>query len=129
MVRTAAANDRPLPDFGPEAMIAAQSRYLEAWADAGQIMADAMRTVVQRQTEIAGAGLREFWSAREQMLRSEPGERAPADQLDRLRESYERAFAHFQELSGIMIKAQAEAMNVLGSCAVASVEEVRKAAA
>jgi hypothetical protein len=126
MAGTTAGSDRALPDFDPEAIIAAQSRYIEAWANAGQIMADAIRAVAHRQSELASAGIRDFWSDRQTMLEARPGERHPAEQL---RGFYEQAFANFQELSGILIKAQAEAMGVLSSCATADPERDRKAAA
>jgi hypothetical protein len=126
MAGTTAGSDRPLPGFDPEAVIAVQSRYVEAWASAGQIMADAVRAVAQRQSELASAGIRDFWSDRQAMLEGRPGERPPAEQL---RSFYEQAFANFQELSGILIKAQAEAMGVLSSCATADPERDRRAAA
>jgi Phasin protein len=125
MAGTTSGGDRPLPGFDPEAIIAAQSRYIEAWANAGQIMADAVRAVAQRQSELASAGIRDFWSDRQAMLEARPEERHPAEQL---RSFYEQAFANFQELSGILIKAQAEAMGVLSNCATAETERDRRAA-
>jgi hypothetical protein len=125
MAGTTAGGDRPLAGFDPEAIIAAQSRYIEAWANAGQIMADAIRAVAQRQSELASAGIRDFWSDRRAMLEGRPAERQPAEQL---RSLYEQAFANFQELSGILIKAQAEAMGVLTSCTTAEAERDRRAA-
>jgi hypothetical protein len=125
MAGTTAGGDRPLAGFDPEAIIAAQSRYIEAWANAGQIMTDAIRAVAQRQSELASAGIRDFWSDRQAMLESRPVERHPAEQL---RSFYEQAFASFQELSGILIKAQAEAMGVLSSCTTAEAERDRRAA-
>ena len=126
MAGTTAGGDRPLPGFAPGAIIAAQSRYIEAWASAGQIMADAVRAVAQRQSELASAGSRDFWADRQAMLEGRPGERHPAEQV---RGFYEQAFANFQELSGILIKAQSEALGVLSSCATADLERDRKAAA
>jgi hypothetical protein len=125
MAGTTAGGDRPLAGFDPEAIIAAQSRYIEAWANAGQIMTDAIRAVAQRQSELASAGIRDFWSDRRAMLEGRPAERQPAEQL---RSLYEQAFANFQELSGILIKAQAEAMGVLTSCTTAEAERDRRAA-
>jgi hypothetical protein len=125
MAGTTAGGDRPLAGFDPEAIIAAQSRYIEAWANAGQIMTDAIRAVAQRQSELASAGIRDFWSDRRAMLEGRPAERQPAEQL---RSLYEQAFATFQELSGILIKAQAEAMGVLTSCTTAEAERDRRAA-
>jgi Phasin protein len=126
MAGTTAGGDHPLPGFDPEAIIAAQSRYIEAWANAGQIMADAVRVVAQRQSELANAGIRDFWADSQAMLEARPSERHPAEQL---RSFYEQAFANFQELSGILIKAQAEAMSVLSNCAAADPGRDHRAAA
>ena len=126
MAGTTAGGDRAFQGFDPEAISAAQSRYIDAWANVGQIMADAVRAVAQRQSELASAGIRDVWSDRQAMLEGRPGERHPAKQLRGL---YEQAFANFQELSGILIKAQAEAMGVLSSCVAADPERDRRAAA
>jgi hypothetical protein len=124
--RAEVRDDRGLPGPGMETILAAQRRYLEGWADANRIMADAMRTVVQRQVELAGEGMRAFWSEREAML--ERDDARPADPVTAMCAFYERAFENFRESSDIMLKAQAEAMQVFSDCATASLEDMRKAA-
>jgi hypothetical protein len=128
MAAKAEIADRDFWGFDPDMILVAQRRYLEAWAGAGQIMADAMRTVVQRQVEFTQSGMREFWSEHQAMLHDRPGEHPPTEQFERLCTFCERAFANYQELGEIMLKAQSEAVQVLSDCASASLEDVRKAA-
>jgi hypothetical protein len=118
--------DRPFPSLDLESFAAAQRRYLDAWTGASQIMLDAMRTVVQRQAEIAQSGLQEFWSGRETMAGS--GEYRPTEQMERVQAFCERAFADYQELGDIVLRAQSEALRVLGDGAKAGLEDMRRAA-
>lgn len=122
-MKAAATSDHGLPALGLETILAAQRRYLEGWADASRIMTDAMRAVAQRQVELAESEMRAFWAEREAM-----GDGERADPVDRLCAFYERAFAHFQETSDIVLKAQSEAMQVFSDCAAASFDELKKAA-
>ena len=128
MATTGRPTDQPYPGLDLGSFAAAQRRYLDAWAGASQIMLDAMRTVVQRQAEIAQSGLREFWSGGETMARSGPGEYRPAEQLERVQAYCERAFSDYQELGDIILRAQSEALRVLGDGAKAGLEDIRRAA-
>lgn len=118
-----------LPGFDPDRLVTAQRRYLEAWTNATQIMADAMQTVVRRQTELTEAALREFWAEGETMLRAAPGEYRPEEQFARMQGFYERASANVRELSDILLSAQREAMSVLGDGAAASLAPFKQDAA
>lgn len=109
-----------------DSILAAQRRYLEGWAGASRIMADAMRSVVQRQVEFAESEMRAFWSEHDAALREGPSR--SGEPIERLCSFYERAFASFQEMSDIVLKAQSEAMQVFSDCAVASLEDMKKAA-
>jgi hypothetical protein len=117
--------DRPFPGLDFEAIAGAQRRYLDAWAGASQIMLDAMRTVIQRQAEMAQNGMKELWSERETVG---SGEHRPAEQIERLQAVCERAFSDYQELGDIVLRAQSEAWQVLGDGAKASLEDMRRAA-
>src|SRR4051794_19195781 len=128
MATTGGPTDRPFPSLDLESLAAMQRRYFDAWTGASQIMLDAMRTVVQRQAEIAQSGLQEFWSGREAMARSGPGEYRPAEQVERVQAFCERAFADYQELGDIILRAQSEALRVLGDGAKAGLEDMRRAA-
>lgn len=106
-----------------------QRRYLEAWRDAGQIMVDALQTVARRQAELAEEGLRDLWAEPGEPSRGSSGDPRSAGQLDRVQGLYQRAFGGFQELSGIMLKAQSEAMRTLvDGVAVGAADASRKAA-
>lgn len=128
MARATEADAAANAAAGLEILMTAQRRYIEAWANAGQIMADAMQTVARRQAELAESGLREFWTENDAFARARAGEYRPAEELERLRGFYERAFGGFQELSEIMLKAQSEALKVLSDGTAASVEHASRAA-
>jgi Phasin protein len=128
MAAMGTSTDRPFPGLDLEGIAAAQRRYLDAWAGASQIMLDAMRTVIQRQAEMAQNGMREFWSERETGVRSRPGEYRPTEPLERLQAVCERAFSDYQELGDIVLRAQSEALQLLGDGAKASLEDMRRAA-
>ena len=119
---------RHQPELTTDSLLVLQRRYLEAWRDAGQIMVDAMRTVMQRQAELTEEGMREFWAGREAALQAGSGDYRPGEQLERLHGYYQRAFGGLQEATEIMFKAQSEAMRVLTDSALARTAESRKAA-
>lgn len=130
MAATAEMSRRRRPSAASEPLLEAQRRYFEAWRDAGQIMMDAMRTVMRRQAELTEEGIHEFWAEREAMLRAGgQGEYRPGEQIERLQARFQKAFGNYQELTEIVINAQSEAMRVLTDGTLTAVEDsTRKAA-
>src|SRR3712207_8110961 len=84
--------------FDPEALLAAQRRNIEAFTDAGKIIADGMRRYAEGQVGLMQEAMRDLWGA------IQPGGGAPAvtdpsDQLARMRAAFERVLAQVQELT------------------------------
>lgn len=124
----------PMP-FDPTALIEAQRRNFEAFTNAGQIVADGMRSVAERQAAMVQEAMHGLWdemraagSSTAAGLASGKPPQPPADQADRMRAAFEKVMAQFQEMSGVLMKAQAEAMEVLNGCAAANMEQLGKLA-
>jgi hypothetical protein len=127
----AATSDRSRrkPEPAVDDLLALQSRYVEAWRDAGQIMLDAMRAVMQRQSELAEESVREFWSDGQVDSRGGRGELRPMEPLERLHGHYRRTLGGLQEVTDIMLKAQSEAMQVLAEGMLGGAEQTSRKAA
>jgi phasin family protein len=115
--------------FDAETVAAAQKRNVDALTSAAQIMADGMRAYVKRQTEIVEASFKDMMAESEAMLKAKPEAAKPAEALAKVKTFYEKAVANAQELGGIVVKAQTEAVNVLSNAAVANLEDMKKLAA
>ena len=119
----------PMP-FDPTALIEAQRRNFEAFTNAGQIVADSMRTVAERQAAMVQEAMQGLWS---EMRSAGSGGAAarpsqPADQAERMRAAFEKVMTQVQEMSSVLLQAQAEAMTVLNGCAAANMEQLGKMA-
>jgi methyl-accepting chemotaxis protein len=107
--------------FDPEALLAIQRRNVEAFTQAGQIVAEGMRTYAGRQVGMMQEAMRDLWG--EIQTRGQaPTAADPSDQLARLRASFDKVLAQIQELSQVLLTAQSEAMAVLNDCAAANVQ-------
>lgn len=117
----------PIP-FDPAALIDAQRRNFEAFTNAGQIVADSMRTVAERQAAMVQEAMQGLWG---EMRSAGSGTAQPAqaaDQAERMRAAFEKVMTQVQEMSGVLMQAQAEAMTVLNGCAAANMEQFGKMA-
>jgi hypothetical protein len=119
----------PMP-FDPTALIEAQRRNFEAFTNAGQIVADSLRTVAERQAAMVQEAMQGLWS---EMRSAGSGAAAarppqPADQAERMRAAFEKVMTQVQEMSSVLLQAQAEAMTVLNGCAAANMEQLGKMA-
>jgi phasin protein len=110
------------PPFDPSAWVEAQRRNLEAFTSAGQIVADGMRAVAERQAAMVQDAMHELWGEMQSVGRGGAKPAGPADQLDRMRHAFERVLGQVQEISNMLLKAQAEAMDILNRCATANME-------
>ena len=108
--------------FDPSAWVEAQRRNLEAFTSAGQIVADGMRAVAERQAAMVQDAMHELWGEMQNVGKGGARRSGPADQLDRMRHAFERVLGQVQEISNVLLKAQAEAMDILNRCASANME-------
>ncbi|MFZ1426903.1 MAG: hypothetical protein WAS21_09060 [Geminicoccaceae bacterium] len=117
------------PGLDPDSIAQAQQRYLEAWAGAGQIMSDAAQMVLRCQAEMTTATMRKLWSGQAALADGRNDQLQPMQHLGRMSDLCEIAFAHYQEMAAIMLKAQTESLEVLADCATAAAADAKRAAA
>ena len=106
--------------FDPEALIEAQKRNFQALADAGNIMAEGMRSYAERQVAMARDSISELWGEMQAAGKRKPS--APGDQIERMRSTFEKVVGQLQELGQHMLDVQSQAMAVLNDCATKNLE-------
>ena len=92
--------------FDPEALLAAQRRNVEAFTNAGKIVADGMRTYAERQVSLVQDAMRDLWGAIQTGGRAPATAADPAGQLARMRAAFDRVLAQVQEVSQLLLKVQ-----------------------
>jgi hypothetical protein len=106
--------------FDPEALLEAQKRNFQALANAGNIVADGMRSYAERQVAMVRESMGHLWSELQSAGSKAPA--APGDQLERMRGAFGKVVAHVQELGQHMLEVQSQAMAVLNECAAKNLE-------
>ncbi|MFO1036372.1 MAG: phasin family protein [Geminicoccaceae bacterium] len=106
--------------FQPEALMEAQRRNMEAFTSAGRIVADGLRTAGERQIAHMQDAMRDLWGEMQLGATAKPAQ--PHEQMERMRGAFERVMSQVQELSGLLLKVQQEAMKVLNSAANANMK-------
>lgn len=122
----AAGKSKPTGMFDPEALIEAQKRNFQALADAGNIVADGMRSYAERHVAIARDSVAQLWSELQGIGKRQPA--APTDQLAQMRSTFEKVVAQIQELGQHVLDVQSQALAVLNECATKNLEALGHAA-
>jgi hypothetical protein len=109
--------------FDPQSLIEAQRRNLDAFTNAGQILADGMRTYAERQVTMVQEAMGHLWGELQATSRK-PSQAAvaPAEQMERIRAAFAKVVAQVQELGNLLLKVQSEAVAVLNECAAKNLE-------
>ena len=106
--------------FDPEALLDAQRRSITALTDAGNIVAEGMRSYAERHVTIVQELMSHLWSELQSVGKRAPA--APTDQLERMRAAFEKVVAQVQELGNHMLEVQRQAVAVLNECASKNLE-------
>ncbi|MFO1049515.1 MAG: phasin family protein [Geminicoccaceae bacterium] len=122
----AAGKSKSTGMFDPEALIEAQKRNFQALADAGNIVADGMRSYAERHVAIARDSVAQLWSELQGIGKRKPA--APTDQLAQMRSTFEKVVAQIQELGQHVLDVQSQALAVLNECATKNLEALGHAA-
>lgn len=120
----AAGKSKSTGMFDPEALIEAQKRNFQALAEAGNIVAEGMRTYAERQVTMARDSISELWGELQSVGKRKPA--APSDQLERMRAAFEKVVGQFHELGQHMLDVQSHALGVLNECATKNLEALGK---
>lgn len=122
-----AVTNKPNP-FDPQAMLEVQRRNFDAFRNAGQIVADGMRTYAERQIAMMQEAMRGLWTEMQSTARRPAAAAEPTEQLERMRAAFERVMDQVQELSNLLLKVQSEAIQVLNECAAKNLESLGQSA-
>ena len=112
--------------FDPEALMEAHKRNFQALADAGNIVAEGMRSYAERQVTMARESMSQLWNELQSVGKRAPA--APTDQLERMRATFEKVVTQVQELGQHMLDVQTQALAVLNECATRNLEALGQAA-
>jgi Phasin protein len=119
----AADRSQKTSPFDPQALIDAQKRSFDAFTNAGQIVADGMRTYAERQIAMVQEAMTSLMGeVQANVHKPQPAAAAPTEQLDRMRVAFEKVMAQVQELGNLLLKVQTEAIAVLNDCATKNFE-------
>ena len=106
-------------------LFAASKQSLDAWMQASQIYADGAHALVRRQNEIVSGYMTDYVQTLQGMVHGEPlDERQANKRLDQAKAGYENGIANVQELYGIAMKANNDAMDVLSKAFMAQFDRV-----
>jgi hypothetical protein len=124
----AADRSKKTSPFDPQALLDAQKRSFDAFANAGQIVADGMRTYAERQIAMVQEAMTSLMGEVQANVHQPQPAAAPTEQLDRMRAAFEKVMAQVQELGNLLLKVQTEAIAVLNDCATKNFETLGAAA-
>jgi hypothetical protein len=125
----AAEKSSKVSPFDPQSLLEAQRRNFAALTNAGQIVADGMRTYAERQVTMMQEAMSGLWSELQASSRKPvAAAAAPAEQLDRMRAAFEKVVVQVQELGNLLLKVQSDALSVLNDCAAKNFEALGGAA-
>lgn len=110
--------------FDPQAMLEAQRRNFDAFRNAGQIVADGMRTYAERQVAMMQEAMSGLWSELHSSAHAPTSVAAPKEQLERMRDAFEKVVEQVQELSQLLLRVQSDAIAVLNDCATKNLESL-----
>ncbi|MEM7024889.1 MAG: phasin family protein [Pseudomonadota bacterium] len=124
----AKATPLPFVAIDTETLIAAQQRNIDAFASAGQIVVDGVKTIAQRQGEMMQTSVEQFVTAGQSAMTGKPADLQPTEQFAKAKAQYEVAVNNAKELAEIAMKAQGEAVAVLSKCVMANIDDMKSLA-
>ncbi len=104
-------------------------RNLDAWTHANQIYVDGAHALIRRQNEMMSGYVSDYVATLQGLLNgNEPiDEKQATKRLDQAKATYETGLANAQELYGIAMKANNEALDVLSKAFMAQFDQVTTA--
>lgn len=116
-----------VPGVDMETIIAVQRRNVEALTSANQLALEGVQAVVRRQMDIMRQSLEEMSSMATELMGATTPEARLAKQAELTRESFERTVARLKELSDMIAKSNADAVDVINKRIAAMLEEMKPA--
>ena len=115
-----------VPDL--ETVLAVQRRNIETFTAANRVALEGAQAVARRNLEIVQATMSEFGESMKAIASTDPQARAAA-QAEMLKATYERAVSNLRELSDLIQRSNAEAVELLNHRFSEAMDEVKRLAA
>jgi len=117
--------DMKLPAFDWEAIMAANRRNMEAFAQANQLAAEGAQAIIRRQGEILKGAMEDANRTMKTMLADGSPEDRIARQTDAIKTAFEQAISNYREMVEMASKSNAEAMNIMSKRVSESLDELK----
>jgi phasin family protein len=118
--------DMKLPNMGgAEALMAAYQRNVEALSAANRIAMEGAQTVAKRHMELMQQTMAELTETLRGLASPGAPQEKAAEQAELLKRAYERAVANTQEMSEVIRRANAEAVDLLNKRIAEALDEVK----
>ena len=117
--------DMKMPAFDWEAVMAANRKNMEAFAQANQLAAEGAQAIFRRQGEILKATMEDANRQVKTMLADGTTEDRVARQTDAIKTAFEQAMANYREMVEMASKANAEALSVMSKRVSESLDELK----
>jgi phasin family protein len=116
-----------LPNFDVEAIAQSQRRNIEALTQANQLALEGTQAVMRRNLELARQSMEDFQAMLSDFAKANGSmEDRIARQAEFSKKAIEKGLANFRDLTDLMTKANADAMNVLAKRVSEGFDEVRE---
>ncbi len=117
--------DFRMPGVDMTNMMTTQRKNIEALTEANKTAVECMQTVSRRQVEIMRESMEELSTMMKEMMTEGGPEDKMAKQTELMQEGFERTLKHMRELSDMMAKANAEAVDIVSKRVSESLAELR----
>ena len=117
--------DLKIPGFDMSALLATQSKNMEALTAANRVTLKGMLAIAKRQTEIMAQSLTEVSSMAQQLASTSSPQEAGAKQAELVRQAFEKALANMRELAEMFSKTNTEAFELINKRFTESLEELK----
>ena len=114
-----------IPGFDISALMAAQSKNLEALTAANKITLEGMQSIAKRQAEILAQAVSEISSMAQQLASSSSPQEAGKKQAELVQQAFEKALANMRELAEMFSKTNTEAFDLINKRFTESLEELK----
>lgn len=112
-----------VPDL--ETVLAVQRRNIEALTTANRVAMEGAQAVARRNMEIVQSTMADFGESMKSLTTTDPTARA-ARQAEMLKSTYERAVSNLRELSDLIQRSNAEAVELLNKRFSEAMDEVKR---
>lgn len=117
--------DMKMPAFDWEALMAANRRNMEAFAQANQLAAEGAQAILRRQGEILKGAMEDANRSLKTMLADGTPEDRVARQTEAMKTAFESAISNYREMVEMASKSNAEALTVVSKRVSESLDELK----